>query len=101
MREPVRRWRSGRLSVDGHPSAGGVGDEGGTEQLAGGPCAGLGSGQNPPGCFGGDGGRCADTFAGHQFGYGTVPVRGDSLGPGAGAGSVAISKRPAMTGDGD
>jgi hypothetical protein len=59
------RWRSRRLSVDGYLGAGGVGDKGGTEQLAGRPCAGLGSGQNAPGCFGGDGGRCADAFTGH------------------------------------
>jgi hypothetical protein len=43
--------------------AGGIGDKSGAEQLAGGPRAGLDSGQNAPGYFGGDGGRRPDAFA--------------------------------------
>jgi len=58
------RGRLGRPSVDGYLGAGGVGDKRGAEQLASGPCTGLDSGQNAPGCFGGDGGRCADSFTG-------------------------------------
>jgi len=54
--------RLGRLPVHGHLRAGGIGDKSGAEQLASSPRAGLGSGQNALGCFGGDGGRCADAF---------------------------------------
>jgi hypothetical protein len=60
-----QRWRSCWLSVDGDLGAGGVGDKGSAEQLAGGPCAGLGSGQYAPGCFGGNGGRRVYAFTGH------------------------------------
>src|SRR5215831_17872934 len=55
------------LSVHGHLRAGGVGDQIGAEQLASGPRAGPDPGQDAPGCFGGDGGRGADAFAGVQF----------------------------------
>jgi len=60
MRAFSPRGRLCRMSVDGYLGAGGVGDKRGTEQLASGPCAGLDSGQNALGCFGGDGGRCGD-----------------------------------------
>src|SRR5215468_9265214 len=40
-------------AVHGHLRAGGVGDQGGAEQLARGPCAGLGPGQDAPGRLGG------------------------------------------------
>ena len=56
-------WRLCPLSVHGHMRAGGIGDKSGAEQLAGGPRAGLDSGQNAPGYFGGDGGRRPDAFA--------------------------------------
>jgi len=56
--------RSGRLPGHGHLRTGGVGDQGGAEQLAGRPRAGPGTGQNAAGCPGGDGGRGADAFTG-------------------------------------
>src|SRR5215813_12786974 len=86
---PVACRRFRRPSVHGHLRAGGVGDQGGAEQLADGPRAGLDPGQDAPGRLGGDGGRCVDTFTGVQFGgEGTSAGPGD-LGPGVGVGSAA------------
>src|SRR5262249_60830311 len=62
-----------RLPVHGHLRAGGVGDKGRAEQVASGPRAGLRSGQNALGCFGGDAGRCADAFTGAELGGGGPP----------------------------
>src|SRR5262249_13384049 len=70
-----------RLPVQGHLRAGGVGDKGGAEQVASGPRAGLRSGQNALGCFGGDAGRCADAFTGAELGGGGPPRAPDDPPP--------------------
>ena len=81
------------LSVHGYLRAGGIGDKSGAEQLASGPRAGLDPGQDALGCFGGDGGRCADAFTGAQFGGESMPAGPADLGPGAGVGSAAVRCR--------
>src|SRR5215831_21227745 len=80
-------------AVHGHLRAGGVGDQGGAEQLARGPCAGLGPGQDAPGRLGGDSGRGADAFTGVQLGREGRPAGADDLGPGVGVGSTAVRGR--------